>query len=212
MPKAGDTFSFRLNAAEWLSGRVLLDVKAQCVKPRKVAPDSQLGFFNAALLVEMYATPTPEPAIDASRVLVPSMFVSPGGFKGDWQVLGNQPVDPTAIEFPPALVLRGIRGALTWGEILLESSLPGAEIDGLRISSTVHGAGLVRAVCMVALGRGAELDPLEFPNPSVFALGHSDLRFSPHRDRVFESVGLAKHGSYHEEALARGFDVRRFFA
>ena len=45
MAKVGDTFAFPLTPREWLSGRVLLDLRAQCFKPGLVGPDSELGFF-----------------------------------------------------------------------------------------------------------------------------------------------------------------------
>lgn len=212
MPKVGDTFAFRLTPSEWLSGRVLLDVREQCIKPRRVKPESELAFFNAAYLVEIYATPTARAEVDASRVLVSSMFVNTGGFKGEWEVLGNVPVDPTAVDFPSALVQRGVKPHLSWGEISLPTSLSGEESMELRVRGTVHSAGMVPPTCLVELGRGAELDPVQFTNPSALGLASTDLRFSPHQERVFAAADLASRGTYYEEALARGFDLARFYA
>jgi hypothetical protein len=211
VPKAGDTFAFRLTCTEWLSGRVLLDVREQCIKPRQVTPDSRLAFFNATFLVEIYATPTARPEVDAGRILVPSLFVNTGGFRGTWEVLGNVAVDPTQVDFPPVLAMRGVKPHLNWGELLITlTSTEGA--DELRIFGTVHGSGLIPATCMVALGRGAELDPMDYKNPSALGLGSSDLRFSPHEERVFAAAGLGKRGTYYDEALAHGFDLARFYA
>jgi hypothetical protein len=212
MAKVGDTFAFRLTEREWLGGRVLLDVRAQCIKPRRVAPDSQLGFFNAAFLVEIYATPTARPEVRADRVLIASMFVNTGGWKGDWQVLGNVAVDPTKVDFPPALVQRGVRPHLSWGELSLPTTLSPEEADAMQVSSTVHGAGLVPPTCLVALGRADELDPVEYPNPSVLGLASTDLRWSPHEARAFAAAGLPARGAYYDEARARGFDLARFYA
>jgi hypothetical protein len=191
---------------------VLLDVRAQCFKPGHVRPDSELGFFSKALLVEIYATPTSQPEVRAEEVLVPSMFVYPGGFKGDWQVLGNLAVDPTRVDFPPALLMRGAGPHLSWGELSLPTTLTPEEAHAMRVLGTVHAAAGVPATCLVEVGRGAELDPAIYSNPSALGLASTDLRRSPHAERVFAAAGLARRGSYYEEALARGFDLARFYA
>jgi immunity protein 26 of polymorphic toxin system len=212
MAKVGDRFAFRLTSREWLSGRVLLDVGAQCIKPKRVQADSELGFFSAAFLVEIYATPTAQPKICAEEVLVPSMFIYPGGFKGEWQVLDNVAVDPTQVDFPPALLMRGTGPHLSWGELSLATTLTAEEADAMHVRGTVHGAGLVPAICLVELGRGAELDPVDYPNPSLLGLASSDLRRSPHAARALAAAGLVNWGAYYERALARGFDLARFYA
>ncbi len=212
MAKVGDTFAFPLTSREWLGGRVLLDVGAQCIKPGRVNADSELGFFSKAFLVEIYATPTAQLEVCAEEILVPSMFVYPGGFKGDWQVLGNVAVDPTQVDFPPALLMRGSGPHLSWGELSLPTTLAPEEAHAMRVLGTVHAAARVPATCLVELGRAAELDPAIYRNPSALGLASSDLRRSPHADRVFAAAGLADRGAYYEEALARGFDLARFYA
>jgi hypothetical protein len=211
MSRVGETFAFPLTPREWLSGRVLLDVKAQCVKPKRLNPDSALGFYSQACLVEIYATPTAQPEVRAEEILVPSMFIYYPGSKGDWQVLGTVAVDPTRVDFPQALIHCGITPHLTWGELSLPITLTYEEADAMHVRGSVHGAGLVPAKCMVALGRGGELDPVVYPNLPYLSLASTDLRRSPHADRVFAAAGLADRGTYYEEALARGFDLARFY-
>lgn len=211
--RAGDIFSVPITRTEFLSGRVLLDVESQCIAPRRVKPHSQLAFFNGTMLAEIHGTPMPAPGIADQRILFSSIFLPASGFtSGRWQVIGHKPVDPTQVDFPAALTLiGGPRPHLTWGELALPIAISVAELERLDISPTLHTSELDQ-MCLVALGRESEVDRSRYRNLDVLRLDHSDLRFSPAGPDLFTRAGLPAQPRYFDEALARGFDTRRFYA
>ena len=118
LPKAGDIFCIPITRSEMVNGRVLLDVRAQCIAPRRVAPDSQLAFFDETLLVEVYAETVSKPRVATGKILISSLFIDAGHFaSGTWPVVGSVPVDPVAVDFPAATVAQNARPYLSWGEI-----------------------------------------------------------------------------------------------
>lgn len=211
-PTAGDIFTLPITAEEHLSGRVLLDVAAQCFAPARLAADSPLGFFQGAILVEIHGVAMPRPGVGDGRVLVPSVFVAAAALtSGRWPVVGHRAVDPTQLDFPPALLLVGPRPHLIWGELRLPVAMAPDELDALDVSPTLHTSALDQ-IALVALGRQADVDRTRYRKLDALRLERSDLRFHPAAADVFARAGLPARPRYFDEALARGFDPRRFYA
>jgi hypothetical protein len=53
--KHGDIFAVQLPNQQYLFGRILLNVKEQCVKPKLLEPGSSLTFFGGSLLISISA-------------------------------------------------------------------------------------------------------------------------------------------------------------
>jgi hypothetical protein len=53
--KHGDIFAVQLPNQQCLFGRILLNVKEQCVKPKLLEPGPSLTFFGGSLLISIYA-------------------------------------------------------------------------------------------------------------------------------------------------------------
>jgi Immunity protein 26 len=208
---AGDCFVFPLIRGEFLSGRVLLDVAYQCIAPRRVKPDSNLGFFAGSMLLEIYGNPTREPRVDSSKILIPSLFLPVSVLmSGDWKVMAHEPVDPAVVDFPSALVLVGSQPHLSWGELLLPIEMTFEEFDKVGVNPTNHTSTL-DLMCLVALGRQSEISPKRYRRPEGLQLCHSDLRASELGPDLNQRAGLPVHPNYFAEALSRGYDQRRFY-
>jgi hypothetical protein len=209
--KVGDVFSIPIGKKEFLSGRVLLDVETQCVAPGRLSADSPLVFFSGAMLVEVHGSPVPKPAVADERVLIPSIFVVASALtSGRWRVVGHRPIDPMFVDFPPALTLVGPEPHLAWGELQLPISLSVGELETLDISPTLE-MSRVDQIALFALGREEDIDRKRVRNLDILRLDHSDVRFHPRREELFKLAGLPPQPTYYDEALKRGFDLRRFY-
>ena len=68
--KSGDVFVFQMTDDEWVGGRVILDVKRQCIQPRLLKDHSPLASFNGAILIEVYRSISQSPAIEDTTSLL----------------------------------------------------------------------------------------------------------------------------------------------
>ncbi|MGH9463763.1 MAG: Imm26 family immunity protein [Vicinamibacteria bacterium] len=211
--KAGDLFSFPLPADEFMCGRVQLDVKNQCVKPRLLPAGSMLSFFDGAILVEVYRDTSKAPFAARSELLLPGIFIDGKPLaSGAWRVMGYEAVDPAKVEFPEGLKLLGPHAHLVRGEVYLPLKMSGEEMMELDIYPTITGSGLLGDICLNCLGRAKESPNYESLTESERSLAHSDLRFSEHRERIYQLAGADPREPYFEFALRRGFDIRRFYS
>lgn len=210
--KTGDLFALPLPTGEFLCGRVVLDVKRQCVRPRRLKAGSMLAFFDGAILVEVYRETTRTPTARRSELLVPGEFIDARSIvSGAWRVVGHEPVDPTRVEFPEGLKLIGMDPHLVRGEVALRLDMPAEEMQQLDIYPTITGSGLIGDICLYYLGRAQESPNRETRAPSDLTLDHSDLRFSEHRERIYRLAGADPRESYFEFSLRHGHDIRRFY-
>jgi hypothetical protein len=94
--KAGDIFALELPTGEYVTGRVLLDVKHQCIRPKLLLSDSPLSFFNGAVLTEIYKQSFPEPTTERSEILISGIWTDSGSFKrGRWNIIGYEALGMT---------------------------------------------------------------------------------------------------------------------
>ena len=211
--KTGDLFSFPLPTGEQMAGRILLDVKRQCIQPRRLTPSSPLAFFNGSLLIETYRQTSPEPVREASsEVLIPGLFTDPRSLEsGRWTVTGSRDVDPAEVDFPQALFLAGPKVHFVWGEISLPARLTYADFQRIDIAHTIEPSGILGEICLYHLGRSGEIGNPALQDVELRNLAHGDLRFSPHKKEVYASLDEDVRGSYYEVALRLGQDLRRFY-
>jgi hypothetical protein len=72
--KIGDIFSIQLPNQKYIFGRILLDVKKQCVKPKLIDPNSPLSSYDGCLLVEIYKELSDNPNFLGQEKLIPGFF------------------------------------------------------------------------------------------------------------------------------------------
>jgi hypothetical protein len=209
LPSHGSIFAIPLPNGRFGAGRLLLDVNRQCIRPALLPPDSPLGFFNGALLVEVYREVADEQRVVGGDVLIPGVFVDPSALRsGEWPVTGYHAVDPTKLEFPESLLPVGAHAQFRRGEIALELRLRPREADAINVRPTAYSARHLLNICLSLLGLEAEVEP-EYRG---LTLGDSDLRFSPHRAYVYRRLKADVHESYFALALRHGWDPRRLYA
>jgi hypothetical protein len=205
---AGDLFALPLPGGEYVTGRVMLDVKRQGIVPRRIREGSPLGFAGDSLLLEIYDNVARDPSPGRSALLVPGIWVYS---LGRWPIVGHLEIDPTTVSFPQALLESGLVAHLVWGDLLLP--IPGMSLDEYQSIAVRHSMmpprGLPEIVLQL-LGRGAEVREGVL-SPTERTLADSDLRFSPHQRRVFELLNEPPEEPYYSFALRHGSDTRRFY-
>jgi Immunity protein 26 len=211
--KAGDIFALELPTGEFMTGRVLLDVKHQCIRPKLLSSDSILGFFNGYVLTEIYKQTFSNPTAERSEVLIPGVWTDSGSLKdGQWQIIGHEEVDPKKVEFPEAFILQGSRTILFLkGEIELPIEMTYEEYEQLRVRNSRGASGNLGETCLYYLGRKDEINDPDLVDVELRSLKHSDLRFNEFRSEAYRRLGEDEHISYFEMSLKHGYDIRRFY-
>jgi Immunity protein 26 len=211
--KAGDIFSLELPTGEYVTGRVLLDVKNQCIRPKLIPSDSPLGFFNGYVLTEIYRQTFSKPTAERSEVLIPGVWTDSGSLKdGDWPIIGHEEVDPTKVEFPEAFILRGSRTILFLkGEIKVPIEMTYEEYEQLSIRNSKGTSGWLGETCLYYLGRKDEINDPNQLDVELRSLKHSDLRFNEFRSEAYRRLDEDENISYFEMSLKHGYDIRRFY-
>jgi hypothetical protein len=211
MPKHGDIFVVPLPDGAYVSGRVILDVHA-CLKRRLLPGGSPLGgILGDALLIEMYRQVLGRPEYVPSPLLVPGAFVDCSDEVGSsWPIIAHEDIDPRAVEFPEALIgYRTSVGQVSFdcGEMRISLPLKHAELDVVREFTRLHSAFLWPYTCLRLLGRESEV-PADY---KMATLAGGDLRFSPHRDRIYSYLPFPKELSYFEKQAQLGLHLERLY-
>ncbi|MFN6471993.1 MAG: Imm26 family immunity protein [Nostoc sp. SerVER01] len=210
--KAGDIFAFKLPTNEYMSGRIMLDVKQQCIRPKLLKPDSPLNFFNGSLLVEVYKLTSSEPTLHRSEVLIPGVFVSSNSLEsGEWSIIGHEDVSPTEVEFPEAMVAHGLRAQFVKGEIALDIDLKEEDLERLNVYRTKKPSALLGEISLYYLGRADEINNPRLRDIELRSLKDSDLRFTEYRSDIYLLLGKDENQSYYEMSNRLGYDIRRFY-
>jgi Immunity protein 26 len=211
--KAGDIFSLQLPTGEYVTGRVILDVKNQCIQPKLILSDSSLGSFNGAVLIEIYKQTFSEPTAKRSEILIPGIWTDSGSLKrGRWNIIGYEEIAPTKVEFPEAFIPQGSRTILfLTGEIQLPIEMTYEEYQKLHIRSTTDASGCLGETCLYYLNRKDEINDPDLVDVELRSLKHSDLRFNDFRSEAYRRLGEDENISYFEMSLKHGFDIRRFY-
>jgi Immunity protein 26 len=211
--KAGDIFALELPSGEYMTGRVLLDVKNQCIRPKLLQSGSPLGFFNGYVLTEIYRQTFSKPTAERSEILIPGIWTDSGSLKrGRWNIIGYEEIDPTKVEFPEAFILRGSRTILFLrGEIKTPIEMTHEEYDQLRVRNSMNASGCLGEICLYYLGRKDEINDPDLVDVELRSLKHDDLRFNEFRSEAYRRLGEDENISYFEMSLKHGYDIRRFY-
>jgi len=206
----GTIFAVPLPDGTFVFGRVMLDV-SKVLKRRLLPADSPLPFCAGAYLVEMYSQITTNIDFVPSPLLIPGAFVELREIGTTWPIVDQVAVDPRKVEFPEYLI--GFRhakgdGAFVCGEIKYPVPFTLDDVlKGINVLGGWHSAFLWPYVCLWALGRRSEI-PAEYKTAN---LEDYDLRFSPHRARVYEHLPFSIAQSYFEKQAQLGLHVERLY-
>jgi Immunity protein 26 len=211
--KSGDIFSFPLPTGEYMTGRVMLDVKKQCVHPKLLESGSPLGSHNGDILIEVYKQTFSEPTAERSDILIPGIWTDSASVKGGfWPIIGYETIDPTQVEFPESFILYGARTIhFRKGELKLPINITHEEYDQLHILDTTRSSGTLEEVCLYCLGRKDEINDPDLVDVELRSLKRSDLRFNEFRSEAYRRLGEDENQPYFEMALKHGYDIRRFY-
>jgi hypothetical protein len=210
--QSGDIFTFKLSTDEYMCGRIMLDIKKQCVSPKLLPPDSPLYFFNGSLLVEIYKSTAKQPVIDNSEILIPGIFLDSDSLEyGIWSIIGHQDVNPEEVEFPEYLVGSGLRAKFVRGEISLNLDLRESDVDRVNVYGTKKSSATLGEICLYHLGRSHEINNPRLKNIELRSLKNSDLRFSQHRSEIYGFLGEDPNQSYYKMSTKFGYDIQRFY-
>jgi hypothetical protein len=211
--KAGDIFTFKLPTNEYMCGRIMLDVKQQCIRPKLIKPESPLNFFNGSLLVEIYKSTSSEPTANRSEVLIPGVFIGSNFLEsGEWSIMDDENVDPKEVEFPESLVARGLRAQFIRGEIALDIDLKEEELQRLNVYRTKMPSAIIGEICLYYLGRADEINNPQVQDIELLSLKDSDLRFTEHRSEIYHMLREDENQSYYEMSTRLGYDIQRFYS
>ncbi len=200
--KAGDIFTIPLPGGTTLSGRIILHIRQQVIRPKLVRPNSPLTFFADTVLQRILRGA----ALDADPLL-PPLFT---WREGEWEVTGHQPIAPDDVDFPQHLTVRGAQPVFVWGELRLPIALTHLQAQAIGVRGRISGSSQLGRYALFALGRSTEIDS-SFTDPATFDPAVLDLRGSPHAEQVHGLLGPRIGDRYFETALRYGFDVRRFY-
>lgn len=210
--RAGDLFGVPLPDGSFATARILLDVSAQCLEPKKIERSSPLKPFEGAVLVEVYdgigATASPR----VGHVIVPGVFISTRQLaatgKGRWSVVGHVEVDPAGVEFPEALLHADGRVGFVRGEIERVIDIDQSNLDKYRCRPAVVNPAAFVSTCLYYLDR----KHLIGFNPELATLASSDLRFTPWRHEIYSFLREDADRSYRDWSNSLGLDLARFYS
>lgn len=194
----GDVFDVELAPNEMLEARIILDVDAQCIRPRRLATGSPLRFFEESFLVEV---------LHGSDVLIPGVFVH----ADKWQTTGKRDVVPERIDFPQTTTLVGPRPHFAWGEVLLPLAISVDEHREINAPPAVSPVATLVPLSLYRLARQQEIDSSRYQAPELFDPGRIDIRFSAHAERIRGLLAARIEDGYFATAMRYGYDPRRFY-
>lgn len=208
--KHGDIFSIRLSNGKYISGRIMLDVKKQCVLSKKIGSDSPLDFFNGTLLVDLYKNISDEPVFSLTEPLIPGIFILDTALKsGQWPIISYEGVDPKCVEFPETLA--NVQGRLCFqrGEVVLPFPTNASLHDNLEIYPTIHRPEKLPLISNYYLHLEGIIKHMN--DEQMRDLKHCDLRFSNYRAEIYALLGEDEDESYYEISSRLGYDISRFY-
>ena len=207
--KSGDLIAQPLRDQKWVFGRVLLDMQEVFARLGLDPERSLLSFYKDSYLVQGFANLADgaEPALpqDFTPIFHATFMDNHGVESGQWLVVGNRPVGPREIDFPPYLANRE---GVIWcvrGEIGIATQLSSDRYWEINVLATVHSGSALKNYVLNYLGKHEWIHPLWRARSS---LQTGDLRYREIEvpdARTAELVG----GAYYDLAEAHGCPVSR---
>ncbi len=207
--KHGDIFTFQVTTGKYISGRIILDIKEQCIEPNLLKANSTLNAFSESILVEIYSGLSQKPEWVKSKVLIPGILVEGDLLKtGEWEIIDYSKIDPTRVEFPETLILFEGQALFERGEISLHLSLDYDDLRRINVYPTFKSAKSLPDICLYYLNLKHLIND-DFAETKH--LKNSDLRFSEYRHEIYHLLNEDEHQSYFEMSSRLGYYITRFY-
>jgi hypothetical protein len=208
--KAGTLFAVPVLEGSFLFGRLMLN-SAYCRKKRLLPEGSPIAGLGGECLVEMYRGISTSLEYAPSPVLLPGAWLWPDNIGRSWPIIGFEDVRCLDVEFPEALIIHPHadgEAAFTCGEIFIPLPLSHQDVDAIGVYRTVHPQVTWGYVCLALMGRQDAI-PVDWQN--AVGLADTDLRFSTHRDQIYQYLPFDKNLSYFEKQAQLGHRLQRFY-
>jgi len=215
IPKAGDIFSFQIAPDEFAFGRVMLNLRTQCLDKKLIGSDNPLNLFEDGnfMLADLYRETSsgdlPEArSIAISGILTTYTFLA----LGIWMIVGLESVNPQEVDFPEGISVESVtKAALVRGELKISFNMDIEEVEKIGIYPKTFPPSMLSEILLFNLGRGNEINNKNSENKDYLGMSNLDLRYSKHRERVYELLGEDMNESYYDKACRYGFDLKRFY-
>lgn len=186
----------------------MLDIYA-CLKKRLVPAGSPIP-VGKTYLIEMYSEVTSTPRAERSELLLPGAYVDSDALGEDWPIVGREPVNPEDVEFPEGLI--GFmhpegEAAFQCGEIYIPVPLETKDLYEIDEWTTIHSTFLWPFTCLILLGRGTEVPP----DYKTATIKRADLRYSPHRSRIYQYLPFQMDQTYFSKQAQLGLHLERLY-
>lgn len=221
--KSGDFFAFKLNRTEYGFGRILFDINK--ARKKKMIPENH-GLhliMGPPLLVKLYAFKSESKAVDIESLknqksLPSDLMMDNVIFYGDFEIIGNLPLEITEFEFPISYGMRIDQTPnvfLQWG--LIHKELPKNKFNKYVMSEN-GGIGNYNPYGYYGVGFRPKFDShdiketiknngdFDFTKGDHYKLKW-DLR-NPKNDKIrteiFKTFGLDPNRNYYENSKLTG--------
>jgi len=202
--KHGDIFANIMEDGRYMFGRLLMDVKKQCVNKKLIDNTSSLASYSGTFLIEIYKEISTQKKLTNADVMIHGIFVTPFALKdGTWEIIDHIPVDPTKVDFQEGLVSDVRKLYFIKGELQLEIPKPPAYQEKIGVGLYMEACGNIDQMLDFYLHNS----PVDPKGP----LYKSDLRYNNYRKEVYSLIKEDINQSYHEMAQKHGFDLSRFY-
>lgn len=211
--KSGDIFSIQISPTEFAFGKVNLNIQTQCVDKNLITKNNPLSSFEDVILIEIYRETSKNNLPEKREVLIPGLLTLSEFFnRGVFPVVGFSEVVPQNVDFPESLTVEGVTQAgFVKGEIKHIFPMGIEAIESIKIYPKTLPPIILPEIILYQLGRKEEIKNPALVNKELRNLNRHDLRFSEHRQKVYEKAGLDPNESYYEMSKRMGFDLARFY-
>ena len=210
-PRVGDLFAIPLARNMCVIGQVRLDPTA-LIKQRMLPADSSLSVMGRTLLIDVFRDVMREPAPMVSSDIVVGGFVGDNLIvNGEWPIIGHEYFDWRTIEFPEWLTSVNNQPILARGEVHLPLDISTEEMDALRVSKSPLRAHRLSTIILNYIGRKDLIEERIRDNPWQTTVQYKDLRFSEHRQYIYQCAGVDPTERYVDLAARHGIDTGRLF-
>ncbi len=211
--KHGDIFAIELSEKEYAFGRILLNIKKQCIDTRLIDTEAQLNFYEDAILIDIYKQTASDATFAGGEVLLNGLFViSSMVANGSWPIIDHISIDPKSVEFPENLaVYSGSQSKFIKGEIELIIDMEQSEMDDIEVYPSTIPPIVLSDIILYYLSRHEEIDSEGIDDLDVFSLNRYDLRYNPSRIKVYDMLNEDMNQTYYDMAVKKGLDLSRFY-
>lgn len=208
--RTGTTFSIPTKNGDTFYGRITFDSLFFAQQQLLHNPQSHLTVQHTSLLIEVYT----RDANAHKHIVLPGVLTSAQRLeKGIWKTEGHEPIDLQQLYFPEFISIRNPQTArFHKGEVEIDFNADAQWLANIKLfPGNVPAINIVDMVYF-ALGQTEKIDKIFGGKFDALNLAHYDLRFSPHRETVYQQIGENPQDSYSALAQKHGVPIQRFNA